>query len=386
MYLHVKNLTTDVVVLDSASGLTLQRGESRVLQLTVAEIEALSPTLEAQQSRGNLGVFVTWDYAADLMWEPFLGGGGGGGASGFVIWRPNDPSPGSAVVTTWSDVVDQISASGGGIVFIDSTYAGVIDVSTWAVDLSRTWLVGVGASRPTLRFQGASVLTAPTFRAKNLSILINTTGNLLRATSGLSGTVHLVDCSVVPTAARLFSVEAGSGATQAILENSTIHTGSTEAFSVSAGEVLQLTAHGSILETDVFSGSGDVDLQYDAQSSVFNGQPSLSGNLTLLPLTKAEASFFDDSRVLPRLGDITAPARDTVQKALDFFKEDRVKDVTIGRDLSGQVTYVQRGTDPAIYFTRDLDGKVISMSDGIVEKVFVRNVDGQVTSVVVTVL
>jgi len=392
VYVRVKNLTNDIVVLDSDTGILLD-SEVRLLNLTTDEFEDIAPSLLSLESN-----FVI-EYETLFLGDPrndfpnreyilALIGAITAGSGGVFIYRPNDPSPGALVYDDWSDLMDTVVISGGGTILIDASFSGgSVSLEAGSYDLSSVVLAGVGALRPTVSIPAGVFLSTPTLYAENIDFVLNSSTDLLNVTSGTDGSLNLRNSSIAATGTgSFFSAKAGASSTKVLLENSSLLTSTGVIIESELGEIVEITAVQSTVENDVFSGAGDIDVISDAGSPIDQTQAPHLGTLTVVLKDHGSRVGFDDSSVLPLLSDHTPPDRDTVQSALDWFKEDRYKDVALTRDSKDIITEFQRASDPVSTITRDSKNRAIQVSDGVVQIDINRDSKGIVLSVTYTLL
>ena len=389
MYLRVKNLTEHTVVLDADTGIILD-SEIRVFNLTTVAFEDIAPDLlefEANNVIEYETLFLD-DPRNDFPNREYVDGLITGSSSGLYIFRPLDPSPGGSVYTDWSDMLAQLAIGGGGTILIDASLSGgTITLEAGLYDLSAAPILGVGDTRPTVTLPVGFFLSSPTLFAENVDFVLTSGADLLEVASGEEGFTSLRNSSVTSTGAGYFlSVASGATRARVFLENSSFLSSTGRIIAPVAGELVEITALQSTIENDVFAGAGDIDVILDSGSPVDSIQAAHTGTLTLVLKESASRVSFDDTLSLPALGDHTPPDRDTLQLAVDWFKEDRYKDTVFTRDSKDIVTSCQRATDPVVTITRDSKGRAIQLSDGVIQTDINRDARGVVLSVTYVVL
>lgn len=390
MFVRITNLTNDIVVLDSDTGLLLD-SEVRILELTTAQFEDIAPELLELEFNGVIEYETLFigDPRNDFPNREFVLNLVSGAASGGVfIFRPLDPTPGGLVFTDWSDMLDLVALGGGGIILVDASFSGgSVAIEAGAYDLDAVQLVGVGGTRPTVTIPAFVSISPPTLYAENIDFVLGSGSDLIVVPSGADGVLHLRNSNVSSTGAgHFFSVSAGATSANILLENGSFVTSTGAVLEVAVGEIVEITALQSTIENDVLVGAGDIDILSDAGTSVDLTQTSHSGTLSVLLQDLGSAVFFDDTNILPALSDHTPPDRGTIQLAVDWFKEDRYKDVVFTRDSKDVILSFQRGTDPVVTITRDSKDRAIQLSDGVVQTDINRDPKGVVQSVTYTVL
>lgn len=394
MLLRVKNLTEHYVVLDSSTGLILEN-EEEYFDLTTAEFESIADSLLELEQKFIIeyDTFFVGDPRNDIVNREYVDNAvlAASGALGVYIFRPGEPTPTGAVFNDWSNLMAQVALAGGGQILLDGSLSGgTVVLETGSYDLSNVTLTGSGSRTPTLVIPDGFVLSEPVFRAENVDIDLQISTDLVSVGVGEEGIVALANSTVTANSAgELLSAVTGSGDSTILLTNSTFLTGAGDLVSVGVGELVQLTAVNSVVQNDTLSGAGDIDVYADLNSTISTTQTAHTGTLTILQgsisVSGSNVSF-DDFNVLPSLAATTPPARDTVQKAIDWFKEDMIKSSVITRNMTGTVTNFQKGTDPIWTLTRDMDGRVTSLTNGILLKTVNRDGENRVTGVTVTVL